>query len=90
MTKKYRRKKACRKLLTQRDSSKNKVVSLDWIRVDLELGRIESVQVISMRKYGLGKAAPEFTSDRVEIMKILADSCIKKLDSIGMKWSRKP
>ena len=40
--------------------------------------------------YGQRKRVPEFTSVRDEKLKILANSCISKMDRIGMRKSRKP
>ena len=36
------------------------------------------------------KRVPEFTSVRDEKMKIVANSCIRKMDSKGMRRSKKP
>ena len=50
----------------------------------------ERVRVIGRWKNRQRKRVPEFTSVKDERMKILVNSCIRKVDRIGMRRSRKP
>ena len=50
----------------------------------------ERVQVIGRWKNIYRKRVPEFTSVRDERMKILVNSCIRKMNRIGIRRSRKP
>ena len=48
---------------------------------------LETAKVIGKWKNRQRKRVPEFTSERV---KILVNSCIRKMDRIGMRIRRKP
>lgn len=50
---------------------------------------VERGQVAGRRMYSQRKAVPEFTSGRNKRLKMLVNSCLRDLDSIGVSKSRK-